>query len=66
MNGKNRRGKKDTAHNCNHRPALFYVHPKDYKAALERYISAGFPFQASTGNKVAAWDALENMMATRH
>jgi hypothetical protein len=47
-------------------PALFYVHPKDYRpgdrTAYQRWVRV----PGKHRNKDAAWDALENMIATRH
>ena len=47
-------------------PALFYVHPNDYRPgdriAHQRWVS----IPGKHSNRDAAWVALENMVATRH
>jgi hypothetical protein len=47
-------------------PALFYVHPKDYRPGF-RKVSQGFVRIAGKHrSRTAAWNALEEMRETRH
>jgi hypothetical protein len=47
-------------------PALFYVNPKDYRAGGRRVLQCWVRIAGKHRGRNAAWDALEDMMATRH
>ncbi len=47
-------------------PALFYVRPKDYRPGDRTARQCLVRIAGKHRNKDAAWDALENMIATRH
>jgi hypothetical protein len=47
-------------------PALFYVHPKDYKPGTRKTSQGWFRIPGKYKSKDLAWEALEEMMATRH
>jgi hypothetical protein len=47
-------------------PALFYIHPKDYQPSDFKAQQRWLRIPGKHRNKDAAWDALEDMMATRH
>jgi len=47
-------------------PALFYVHPKDYRPGPRRARQRWFRIPGKHRNIDAAWDALNALMATRH
>jgi hypothetical protein len=47
-------------------PALFYVHPKDYRPGERRARQCWFRIPGKHKNEDAAWDALQDTMATRH
>ena len=47
-------------------PALFYVHPKDYRPGDRTVHQGWFRIPGKHEDRDAAWDALQDMMATRH
>ena len=47
-------------------PALFYVHPKEYRPGPRRARQCWFRISGKHRNRDAAYDALEEMMETRH
>lgn len=47
-------------------PALFYVHPKEYRPGSRKVQQRWLRIPGKPKNKDAAWDALENLLATRH
>lgn len=47
-------------------PALFYVHPKEYRPGPRKAQQRWLRIPGKHRNKDAAWDALEVMLATRH
>jgi hypothetical protein len=47
-------------------PALFFVHPKDYRSGDRKVNQGWFRIPGKHRNRDVAWDALENMIATRH
>jgi hypothetical protein len=47
-------------------PALFYVHPKDYRSGDRRARQRWFLIPGKHKTQDAAWDVLDAMMATRH
>jgi hypothetical protein len=47
-------------------PTLFYVHPKDYRPGDRMVHQGWFRIPGKHKNRDAAWDALQDMMATRH
>ena len=47
-------------------PALFYVHPKDYRPGERRARQCWVLIPGKHRNWDAAWDALQDTMATRH
>ncbi len=47
-------------------PALFYVHPKEYRPGPRKAQQRWLRIPGKHRNKDAAWDALQNMLATRH
>jgi hypothetical protein len=47
-------------------PALFFVHPKDYKPGLRKVSRAWFRIPGKHKNRDLAWDALCDLMETRH
>jgi hypothetical protein len=47
-------------------PALFYVHPKDYRPGERKAQQRWVRVPGKHRNKDAAWDAVEDMIATRH
>lgn len=47
-------------------PALFYVHPKEYRPGLRKAQQRWLRIVGKHKNKDAAWEALENMIGTRH
>ena len=47
-------------------PALFYVHPDDYRPGSRTARQCWVNIRGKHRNIDAAWDALEAMMATRH
>jgi hypothetical protein len=47
-------------------PALFYVHPKDYRPGFQKASQCWVRIVGKHRNRTAAWNALEGMMATRH
>jgi hypothetical protein len=47
-------------------PARLFVHPKDYRPSGREVHQRWFRIPGKHRNKDAAWDALENMIATRH
>jgi hypothetical protein len=47
-------------------PALFYVHPKDYRPGDRKVTQGWFRIPGKHRNREAAWDALSNVIATRH
>jgi hypothetical protein len=47
-------------------PALFYVHPKEYRPGDRAARQRWFNIPGKHRNKDAAWEALEDMMTTRH
>jgi hypothetical protein len=47
-------------------PALFYVHPKDYRPGSRTARQCWVLVPGKHRNWEAAWDALHELMATRH
>jgi hypothetical protein len=47
-------------------PALFYVHPKDYRPGTRTARQHWVRIPGKHKNWDAAWNALEDMIATRH
>jgi hypothetical protein len=47
-------------------PALFYVHPKDYRPGNRRAQQRWVRVPGKYRNRDAAWDAVEDMIATKH
>jgi hypothetical protein len=47
-------------------PALFYVHPKEYRPGPRKAQQRLVRIPGKHRNKEAAWDALDALMATRH
>jgi hypothetical protein len=47
-------------------PALLYVHPNDYRPGHRAARQCWVRIPGKHRNQDAAWDALENMIATRH
>ena len=47
-------------------PALFYVHPKDYRPGGRTARQCWVRIAGKHRNRDAAWEALHNTMATRH
>jgi hypothetical protein len=47
-------------------PALFYVHPKEYRPGQRKVQQRWVRIPGKHRSRNSAWDALENMMATRH
>jgi hypothetical protein len=47
-------------------PALFYVHPKEYRPGLRKAQQRWFRIPGKHANKHAAWNALRDILATRH
>jgi hypothetical protein len=47
-------------------PALFYVHPKDYRPGERTVRQCWLRIPGKFRNKDAAWNALQDMMVTRH
>jgi hypothetical protein len=47
-------------------PALFYVHPKDYRPGERKAQQRWVRVPGKHRNHDAAWDAVEEMIATRH
>jgi hypothetical protein len=47
-------------------PALFFVHPKDYRPGDRKVNQGWFRIPGKHRNRGAAWDALEDIIATRH
>jgi hypothetical protein len=47
-------------------PALFYVHPKDYRPGSRTTRQCWVLVPGKHRNWEAAWDALHELMATRH
>ena len=47
-------------------PALFYVHPKKYRAGHRKARQCWVRIPGKHRTKDAAWEAFENLMATRH
>ena len=47
-------------------PALFYVHPKDYRPGIRTAHQCWVRIAGKHRSRTAAWHALEDMMAPRH
>jgi hypothetical protein len=47
-------------------PALFYVDPKDYRPGERKVQQRWVRVPGKHRNQDAAWDAVEDMMVTRH
>jgi hypothetical protein len=47
-------------------PALFYVNPKDYRPGERKACQRWLRIPGKHRNRDAAWEALEDMIATRH
>ena len=47
-------------------PALFFVHPKDYRPGVRKVNQGWVRIPGKHRTRDAAWEALEQMMATRH
>lgn len=47
-------------------PALFYVHPKDYRPGTRTARQCWVNIPGKHRNRDAAWNTLEDMVATRH
>jgi hypothetical protein len=47
-------------------PALFYIHPEDHQPGQRTANQAWVLIPGKHKNEDAAWDAIEDMMATRH
>jgi hypothetical protein len=47
-------------------PGLLYLHPKDYQLGEFKAQQRWLRIPGKHRNKDGAWDALEDMMATRH
>ncbi len=47
-------------------PALFYVHPDEYRPGHRTVHQCWVRISGKHRNRDAAWNALEEMMATRH
>jgi hypothetical protein len=47
-------------------PALFYVHPKDYRPSGRKARQCWFRIPGKHRNQDTAWNALEALMGTRH
>jgi hypothetical protein len=47
-------------------PALFYVHPKEYRPGQRTARQCWFRIPGKHRNADAAWAALEELIATRH
>jgi hypothetical protein len=47
-------------------PALFYVHPKEYRPGPRKAQQRWLRIPGKHRNKDAAWDTLQELMATRH
>ena len=47
-------------------PALFYVNPKDYRPGPRRTCQCWVRIPGKHRNRDAAWDAFQDLVATRH
>ena len=47
-------------------PALFYVHPKEYRPGSRKAQQRWLRIPGKHKNKDAAWDALQDILETRH
>jgi hypothetical protein len=47
-------------------PALFYVHPKTYRPGPRKAQQRWLRIPGKHRNKHAAWDALQDLLETRH
>jgi hypothetical protein len=47
-------------------PALFYVHPNDYRGGARHVGQCWIRIVGKHRSRTAAWNALEEMLATRH
>jgi hypothetical protein len=47
-------------------PALFYVHPKEYRPGSRKAQQRWLRIPGKHKNKDAAWDALQALLETRH
>ncbi|MCW5692931.1 MAG: hypothetical protein KIT48_11260 [Pseudolabrys sp.] len=47
-------------------PALFYVHPKEYQPGPRKAQQRWLSIPGKHRSKNAAWDALQNLIETRH
>ena len=47
-------------------PALFYVHPKEYRPGVRKAHQCWVRIVGKHRSRTAAWNALQDMIATRH